>query len=112
MSIPSARISHRRPKAKPSPRARSRAKRIITAEKLAAVLLRYFAEHPKTSAVSIAVQGGKFIMEAKQLNTPARGKSLPIAPAGYFARYYTAELAAEDNRLAVRSTHDVADFIE
>lgn len=108
MSIPSARISHRRPKAKPSPRT----KKTITAEKLAAVLLRYFAEHPQTSAISIRVQGGKFIMEAKKLNTPARSKSLPVAPSGYFARYYTAELAAEDNRLATCSAHDPADFIE
>ena len=51
-------------------------------------------------------------MEAKKLNAPARRKSLPIAPSGYFARYYTAELAAEDNRLAARSAHDAADFVE
>lgn len=108
MSIPSARISHRRPKAKPSPRA----KKTVTPEKLAEVLFRYFAEHPQTSAISISVQGGKFIMEAKKLNTPVRSKSLPIAPSGYFARYYTAELAAEDNRLAARSARDPADFIE
>ena len=112
MSIPSARLSHHRPKAKPSLRASSRAKKTIAAEKLAEVLLRYFAEHPQTSAVSITVQGGEFIMEATKLNAPARGKSLPIAPAGHFARYYTAELAAEDNRHATHSACDPADFIE
>ncbi len=104
MNIPSARTSHRRPKAKPSPRA----KRTVAAGKLADAVLRYLAEHPQTAAVSITVRGKKFILEPQK----PLAATLPKAPSGYFARFYTPELAAEDNRFAAHSTHDPADFIE
>ena len=100
MNIPSARTSHRRLKAKPSPTTRTRAKKTVTAEQLADVLLRYFAEHPQAAAVSITVRGKKFVMEPQKPMPVTRVKSLSTAPSGYFARFYTPELAAEDNRLA------------
>lgn len=112
MSIPSARPSHGRQKTKPSARTRSRAKKTVAAEKLASVLLRFFAEHPQGAAVSITVRGKQFVVEPQKPVAVTRGRFLPIAPIDYFARFYTPELAAEDNRLAAHSAHDPADFIE
>lgn len=43
---------------------------------------------------------------------PTKRDNAFFAPPGFFARFYTPEIAAEDNRLAAQSAHDHADFIE
>ena len=108
MNTPSPRPKLSRPRTKTA----TRTKQTVTAAKLADVLLRYFAKHPQAGYVAVTVQGKKFVVQPQKPVLTAHRKAWPVAPAGYFARFYTGQLAAEDNQHAAHSTRDPADFTE
>ena len=58
----------------------------------------FFRMHPKVSRLAVSVRGEEVVV------TPFEAfleEMWPVAPEGYFNQFYTPELAAEENRLAV-----------
>jgi hypothetical protein len=86
----------------------------LTKAKAAAAVSDFIKAHPNTFALTISIQGKKVVVKAlKPADKSTRKNTIPCAPRGYFAPFYTSALAAEDNQLAAHSVpFDPADFPE
>jgi hypothetical protein len=86
----------------------------LTKGAVAEAVGKYIKAHPKTYRVTVGVKGKKVVVEAagKPAATKKR-RRWTLPPPGFFAKDYTAEDAAEDNRFAKASVaFDPADFRE